>query len=274
MKLIVVPPSRGWHWARQGLQMCMSQPLGFVSLLGLVATLVMLLMALQLFGLIAVVVAMPALWMSFMLAVRRVIAGEKIAPSVLIEPWRAKEDRLRWLQLGGLYAAGTLLVVLISSWVGPDIEAISEVVEAGADNADLLADSVMLESMAWRALLALPLSLAFWHTPALMFWGRIPPVKALFFSAVASWRNLGAFAVYGLVWLGVLVATGLLVRVIGSVIPVPFVAQVATVFAGMWVASAFYASLYFTVVDCFEPKHDGLEGPGDLPGDSGSQGSV
>jgi hypothetical protein len=199
--------------------------------------------------------------MTFMLAVRRVMANEKISPAVLIEPWRAPEDRIRWLQLGGLYAAGTLLVVVLSGFLGPDMEQLTQVMDASADNADLLADSVMLESMAWRALLALPLSLAFWHTPALVFWGRIPPVKALFFSAVASWRNLGAFVVYGAVWLGVLVATGLLVRAVSTLIPVAFVAQVVTVFAGMWVASAFYASLYFTVVDCFEPKHEGLDGP-------------
>lgn len=267
MKLIVVPASRGYQWARQGLQMCINQPLGFVSLFGLVATLVMLMMALQILGLIAVVVAMPALWMSFMLAVRRVMANEKISPAVLIEPWRAPEDRIRWLQLGGLYAAGTLLVVVLSSFVGPDAEDMAKVLEASNENADLLSDTVMLESMAWRALLALPLSLAFWHTPALMFWGRIPPVKALFFSAVASWRNLGAFMVYGAVWMGVLVAMGLLVRAVDTLIPVAFVAQVITVFAGMWVASAFYASLYFTVVDCFEPRHEGLEGSGHPPAD-------
>ena len=80
--------------------------------------------------------------------------------------------------------------------------------------------------------------------------------KALFFSIVACWRNLGAFAVYGLGWFVVVLALGLLDRFLLSQLPVPMLGNILAISAGLWVASAFYASLYFTVVDCFESSAD------------------
>ena len=45
-------------------------------------------------------------------------------------------------------------------------------------------------------LLAAPLLLAFWFAPLLTGWDKVPPGKAVFFSLIACWRNLGAFLVY------------------------------------------------------------------------------
>jgi hypothetical protein len=63
--------------------------------------------------------------------------------------------------------------------------------------------------MWFSLLLYLPLSLLFWHAPGLVHWHSIPPAKALFFSFIACWRNLTAFAVFFLSWMGVFIATGL-----------------------------------------------------------------
>lgn len=253
MKLRVVPASRGAQWALQGIRLCLKQPLGFVSLLGLIATMVMLLLTLQIVGLIVVIAAMPMLWMCFMLATRRVMGGERITPSLLIEPLRDPGQRKNWLQLGLLYMLGTVLVTVVASLFGPGVEDLANAVETAAKSEVLVQDPVVLESMLWRLVLTIPLSLAFWHTPALVHWGKVPPIKALFFSLVASWRNLGAFVVYAGVWLGVLMAGGLVIQVVSAVSPEPLITNIAVVFLGMWMAAAFYASLYFTVVDCFEP---------------------
>lgn len=253
MKLKVVPASRGLQWAQQGIRLCLSQPLGFVSLLGMIATLVMLMLGFQILGLVLVVIAMPLLWMSFMLATRRVMAGERITPAVLIEAAKAPADRKNWLKLGAMYGLGTLLVTVIAGVLGPDIEALADAVEQASQDSSLLSNPVVQENMLWRLALSLPLSLAFWHTPALVYWGRVPPVKALFFSAVASWRNLGAFVVYGGVWLAILLAAGLLIQVLGSLFAEPVITNILMVFVGMWVGAAFYTSMYFSVVECFEP---------------------
>ena len=54
--------------------------------------------------------------------------------------------------------------------------------------------------------LHLPLSLMFWHAPALVHWHGFSPLKGLFFSLLACLRNFWAFAVFALMWLAVLIA--------------------------------------------------------------------
>jgi len=59
--------------------------------------------------------------------------------------------------------------------------------------------------------------------------------------------------VYGACWLAVLGAGAAVVQVISAVAPDSIVSTLAVVFTGMWIAAAFYSSLYFSVTDCFEP---------------------
>ncbi len=259
MKLRVVPASRGLTWVQQGIGLCLKQPLGLVSLLGLLLTFGLLLWSLQILGLIAAVVGMPLFWMVFMLASRRVLMNERITPTVLTDALRGPDQRKAWLQLGGMYALGVLVVVVLSSVLGPGIEELAEAMEAASKTESTEISPVILQSMLWRVALSLPLSLAFWHTPALVHWAHVPPLKALFFSIVASWRNLGAFAVYGLCWAAVVAAGGALVQVLSAIAPESIVVTLAIVTLGMWTAAAFYSSLYFSVTDCFEPPEPALQ---------------
>ena len=65
-----------------------------------------------------------------------------------------------------------------------------------------LADPRLQLGLLLRIGLAGLLSVPFWHAPALVYWGAQGWAKSLFFSTVAIWRNKGAFAVYGLGWIG------------------------------------------------------------------------
>lgn len=252
MKLKVVPATQGFHWMKSGVQLCLKQPLGFVSLLGLFITGAMVLMALPIIGAIVVVMAMPLVWMAFMQASRVALSGERITPRLLIEPLKDPAQRGPWLRLGALYAGATVVVMVLAEALGPSMEDLVKAIEAAEQGANVLDSDVVLSSMLWRLGLTLPMSLLFWHTPALLHWARVPVGKALFFSAVASWRNLGAFVVYGASWAGVLLLVGLPLQLLAAVIPEPLIINMAAVAVGLWVASAFYASLYFSVIECFE----------------------
>lgn len=254
MKLKVVPAVRGLGWVRDGVRVCLKQPLGFVSLLGLFFTAAMLLMAVPVVGALVVVSAMPAVWMAFMLASRRVLSGRRITPGVLLEPVKAAEARGPWLRLGALYALATALVVLLGGVLGPSVGDLSTALGTPDQAEAVLSNPAVQSNLLWRLALTIPVSLLFWHTPALVHWSRLPIRKALFFSAVASWRNLGAFALYGVGWMGLLVVVGVVMQVVLALVPVPALGTMIAVLGGMWVASAFYASLYFSVVDCFEPS--------------------
>jgi len=116
-----------------------------------------------------------------------------------------------------------------------------------------------LGAMARMMLLALPVLLAFWFAHFLVGWDRVSPVKALFFSTVASLRNWRAFGMFGL---GALVLAGifpgmiliLIGQIAGMALPVAFVAmQMILVFL---VAPILTASVYVSYRDIF---HTGVD---------------
>lgn len=232
------------------------QTLGFVSLLGLFITGALVLMAIPAIGPLLVISAMPAAWMAFMLASRRVMVGERITPGVMIEALKDPITRPQWLRLGSLYALATVLVMVLASYLGPDLESLAKALESAKGSEEALSDPVLIQSMLWRIGLTLPVSLVFWHVPALIHWARLPLGKALFFSAVACWRNLGAFTVYGACWVAMVLLVGVPIQLVAAIIPEPVIATMFAAAAGLWVASAFYASLYFSVVECFDASRD------------------
>lgn len=258
MKLRINPPSQGFAWARQGWQICARQPMGYAGLVGMVIAGALLLAGLPLVGPLLVVGLMPLGWMGFMLATRRVVLKERLTPGVLIEAVRTPESpRAAFARLGSAYVAATFLVMLLAQLLGPGAEALAEALEKAQDADEVMADPRVLQDMAWRMGLTWPLSLLFWHTPALTLWARLPLGKALFFSAIASWRNLGAFVVFGVTWLLAMIALAVLARVVQQVIPLPAVGNMLTFAGVLWLVSCFYASLYFSVVDCFEGSQQG-----------------
>lgn len=254
MKLRVVPASQGLQWVKNGIAVCARQPWGFLSLLGLMVTGSLLLSAVPLLGALVAAGALPMIWMAFMLASRRALSDRRISPLLIGELLKDADARKRWLKLGSIYALAMFVVVTLGLIMGPGPEAFGKALENIKPSDNALPPSAVLQTMLWWAGLMLPVSLVFWHTPALVFWGRVPVGKALFFSAVASWRNLAAFAVYGACWMALHVAVGAVAQVLSLVIPSPTLMTVSAVMATMWVFSAFYASLYFSVVDCFESR--------------------
>ena len=107
--------------------------------------------------------------------------------------------------LGALYAVLFLLVVGISALI--DGGQFARAYLLGEPVTREMAESDAFQARAvGRMALYLPLSLAFWHAPALVHWHGVPPAKSLFFSFVACFRNFGALTVFGLVWVGVFLA--------------------------------------------------------------------
>ena len=100
------------------------------------------------------------------------------------------------------------------------------------------------------------LSVLFWHAPMLVWWHGQGVAQSLFSSALAIWRNKGAFTVYSLAWLGVmmllLALTGALQPLFGS----PEVAALALQPVTLLMMAAFYISAYFSYADCLATRGD------------------
>ena len=61
--------------------------------------------------------------------------------------------------------------------------------------------------------------MALWYAPLFAGLHRTPPLKSLVFSAVAVWRNKGAFLMYFAGWFVVAVGLSVLIQVLAALVP-------------------------------------------------------
>jgi hypothetical protein len=190
-------------------------------------------------------------------------------PGAIVELVTSGKPRLLGLlKLGIAYAATTFLVfwlagVLDGGAVDAFLESLADAKSSPEAAAAHVADPRLQFGLLLRLFFAGALSIPFWHAPALVFWGAQGWAKSLFFSSVALWRNKGAFAVYGLVWM----ALWLLLLAVVSLGVALFGPQRFTIVATpltLVFSTIFYASLWFTFADCFSPADGAAATP---PGD-------
>jgi hypothetical protein len=258
MRLQIVAPRRGLDWVRQAFQVFVRQPLGFAALFAACLFVFLVLGLIPVVGTVVLLVLPPAGSLLFMIASRLAAAGVGPMPAALIELGGAGRARLvSLLKLGLVYAAATFLVFWLANALdGGALEAFFDALPDAKTTpesaAARVADPRLQLGLLVRLFFAGALSVPFWHAPALIHWGGQGWAKSLFFSTVALWRNKGAFAVYGLAWM----AIWLLLLAIVSVGVGLFGAQRFTLVATpltLVFSTVFYASLWFTFVDCFAP---------------------
>jgi hypothetical protein len=172
-------------------------------------------------------------------------------PLILLTAFRASKTQTQsMLVLGALYAVSFLMAMGVSYLVdGGDF---ARVYLGGATpTREVMMDGNFQAAMWVFIGLHLPLSLMFWHAPALVHWHGMSPIKSLFFSIVACFRNFGAYAVFGLMWLSVLVMIVVAVMTVGGLIGNPGLAGDVLFPVMLVMAAMFFTSLYFTFCDTF-----------------------
>lgn len=154
------------------------------------------------------------------------------------------------LQLGAAYAGGFALVMAASMLV--DGGTFARIYLGGESASPEVLGSEAFQSAVWVSmLLYVPLSMMFWHAPALVYWHGVSPVKSLFFSWMACWRNLKAFIVYLLVWSMVFMGAGMVALLVSSLLGNPQLLTAVLMPLVLIVAAMFFTSMLFTVRDCF-----------------------
>jgi len=254
MKLNIVPASRGVLWAKQGVRTFFKQPMALAGLFFLFMALMSVLSMVPLLGSVLALTLLPGATLGLMSATREAETGKFPMPVVLISAFRAGRQQMRaMLTLGALYAAGFMLVLLLSATADGGKFAKLYLV-GGTLSAELLQASDFELAVLIAMVLYMPLSLLFWHAPALVHWHGISPTKSLFFSLVACMRNFWAFTVFGAVWLGLFLGMGLVVAMTGALLGSPEVVGLIMFPAAMLMAAMFFTSLYFTFADCFDEE--------------------
>jgi hypothetical protein len=257
LQLKTVAPPQGVHWLREAFRLFGRAPLGFSLMFVAFLAAAVFSSAIPVAGPLLMLAALPLLSLGFMIASESALAGGPVHPGQFLSALRGDNARRRSLLiLCAGYGIVSLAVLLLSDWVdGGAFERLQRLMADGDKAAEI--DALIAEpSFTWglfiRFGLAAMLAIPFWHAPALVHWGAQGPAQALFSSALAVWRSKGAFLVYGLAWLAIIllfgVAAALLFRLFGA----GQMAGLIALPAGLIFSTVFYVSLLFTFKDSFD----------------------
>jgi hypothetical protein len=258
VKLNIVPARTGFQWVKLGVQTFLRQPLALSGLFFMYFMTLSLLTVVPFVGVVVSLAIVPAATLGFMAATRQVNEGRFPLPTVLLTAFRAGQQRFRaMLVLGCVFAAAVLAINLLVGLV-VSMPALPEKI----DNRTLMAMPEFQTMAILTLALSMPVSLIFWHAPALVHWHGVSPLKSLFFSTVAVLKNFKAMAAYSLGWFALMVAGALLLALaqlfsvfLASALLLPYVLIMSTMF---------FASIYFTFRDSFvvdEPPLDERDTP-------------
>jgi hypothetical protein len=267
-----VAARRGVDWVRQAFALLGRRLVGFAVLLMTALVPTLLITAVPVIGpLLAFAMGQP-ITLGFAVAARAALAGEPVRAAHMLQPLLPGADparRAALLRLCVVYVAAVAGVMLGVTALGGD--ALQELATAmQSQDGDFVgrANAVFERHPGLRFLLIassglfLLLSVLFWHAPMLVWWHGQGVAQSLFSSALAIWRNKGAFTVYSLAWVGVmmllLAVTAMLQPLFGS----PEVAALALQPATLLMMAAFYLSAYFSYADCLAIRDDAA---GDAP---------
>jgi hypothetical protein len=258
MKLKMIPARTGIAWVKLGMRTFFKQPLALAGLFFMFMAVMTVASQVPLIGFVLAMTLLPAATLGLMVATRQASDGRFPMPLVLLAAFRAGRQQARaMLVLGALYAVGFLVTLGLSSLAdGGDF---ARVYLGGATPTREMMLEPSFQGAMWLFIgLHLPLSLMFWHAPALVHWYGFPPIKSLFFSLLACLRNFWAYAVFALMWLAVLVLVVAGVSTLGGLLGQPSLAGDLLFPALLLLASMFFTSLYFTFQDTFGPPPTSL----------------
>ena len=251
MKLNLVDAKTGTVWVRQGIRAFWKQPLALSGLFFMFMAVLSISSLIPVLGSFMALALLPAATLGLMAAAREVDLGKFPMPSTLLLALRgSKESKRAMALLGVLYACGFIGVMGLSALIDGGAFAKLYLV-GGTLDAETVLKPEFQNAMWLSLLLYLPLSLVFWHAPALVHWHGVPAIKSLFFSAVACLQNWRAFLMFGVLWAVIFLGTTLLIMLISGVMGDGDFAGAALLPAMLMLAAMFFASTYYSFRDCF-----------------------
>jgi hypothetical protein len=193
----------GAGWLSEGFSLFHRQPLGWTLILFIHWAAMLMAAFIPIFGLVLPLLLTPGLSMGFIEISRAIDRREPPRPPLLISAFRSAQAKAV-LILGAWYVLidDGVLIEWITLGQMPKPEQIAAVQTAGIVS----------------FLLYIPVMMAFWFAPQLVVWSGFTPVKALFYSFFAVWRNKGAFIRYAITWIGLTLFVGVAMALVNEII--------------------------------------------------------
>lgn len=251
-----LPARQGVTWMRDGFRLFAKHPLQF-SLMFVVFMVVMVLGAMlpSLFGLL-VMAAAPLFGLGFMLAAEAALNKRPIHPGLYVKPLMGEPAQRNALLLIGLsYGACMFIALALGQWA--DDGAMLQLQQLQARQASpaeleaVMSTDEFRNGLVVRLVLISLVSCLYWHAPALVHWGRQGAAQSVFSSAVAMWRNKGAFLVFMLSWLGMAMLFGSLTAITLAVLGMPNLAGMVMIPGALIFSTVYFVSMLFPFNDCF-----------------------
>lgn len=197
----IVSASHGWTWIIRGFALFRRSPLTWIALILILFAATKLLVLLPLLG-IVFVLFMPVFIVGLMEGCRALERGDPLQLAHLASGFRRNAAPL--VTLGGISLVGNLAVMMIVMSLGGDaMSVLTKALSQGGAPAPSPETQAALATIA-RALLAgmlvsLPLLMALWYAPLLVYFHDMGPLAAMKSSLIACVKNALPLLVYGLV---------------------------------------------------------------------------
>lgn len=255
MKLHIVPAANGMHWVQLGMRTFFKQTLALSTLFLMATALYSALSFVPKIGSLLVMVLMPSFTLGFMIAVRACLQTPPQRPAqVLLHTFNAlRNSASAMLILGLVYSACVGVMISLTALVDGgtffDLYLLGNPVPPEVAETPAFSQAVTL-----FGLLSLPLSLAFWHAPALVHWHQFPPLKAMFFSFMACLRNWKAFGVYALSLMAMMLVIAMVASVFSVLLGSTQAMEIFLLPLALLAMLIGMSSLYFSYRDCLDPE--------------------
>ena len=215
-----LPAGEGAAWWGESWRIFCAAPLPWIGLFVVFVVVSIALSLIPIVGRPIYVVLTPVFAGGVMLGCHALARGEPLTIGHLFEGFRG--PRFQPLLMLGLislaimfavaiFAAGTIFLALGASGFAAIAHVLDTADVAGIDYAALAqaiasAGLTILLVLLIALTVALLVGTAYWFAPALVVLNGEAPLAALSKSFTASWRNVGAFLLYGVIYIGLAVA--------------------------------------------------------------------
>lgn len=234
---------RGWRWIAEGISLFQKSPLMWLAITFGLFIAYRLVLLIPVIGMAAILM-MPIFFVGLMEGCRALDLGRPLKPGYLLSGFTRKTGALA--TLGATYLAGNLLIVLLITTLGGD--ALMQVLKfmseqkVTPENIHTIRESVSKATFAVLAgwLLSVPLLMACWFSPLLVYLLDMKIAQAMWVSLRACLQNMTPFLIYG----------GLIFVALMAVTPLSLATR--NLDLGMWLlAPLVIPSIYASYKDIF-----------------------
>jgi hypothetical protein len=246
-----VSAGTGVRWLRDGGRLLKRQPLGLPAMVVVYLMMLLVPAMIPLVGIAVSGVLGPFATVGLMQCFRDAAAGRPPGINQFGQSFRDPVRRLNLFRLGLINAALLMAVAMLAALVLP---------ESAGEAPPQTVEQLPVQALLVQLLLYSPVMALMWFAPLLAGWHDMTPGKAMFGSAVACFRNLGALLVYGLAVLALTMGVSVvLMTLVSALVSSPevmsfFVAPIALVL--MTIVQGSFYPMYLSIFSSQAPAPD------------------